>query len=310
MRVLMTSFFTVALLFFSGIAGLGYQLVWTRMFAVGLGHELTSMLAVVAAFFGGLTAGAFLLDKRVSVSRRPALWYAGLELTIGLWALLSAFVIPIVNDWARAWLGVEPGLLHFWGVAFVVPFFALLPATLAMGATLPAADRWLAQIKADPRQIALAYSVNTAGAVLGVLVASYALMPLLGYRHTLLALAFINALVALSAGLFYFRKPELSLPEKTKVKKTHKQPPPLFWRLLITGFLGIAYEVVTVRVMAQVLEGTVYSFAAVLAVYLTGTAIGAGLYHHYGRNRDGDRLLTSLLFSLSLVCLAGLRRFI
>lgn len=306
MRVLMTSFFTVALLFFSGIAGLGYQLVWTRMFAVGLGHELTSMLAVVAAFFGGLTAGAFLLDKRVSVSRRPALWYAGLELTIGLWALLSAFVIPIVNDWARAWLGVEPGLLHFWGVAFVVPFFALLPATLAMGATLPAADRWLAQIKADPRQIALAYSVNTAGAVLGVLVASYALMPLLGYRHTLLALAFINALVALSAGLFYFRKPELSLPEKTKVKKTHKQPPPLFWRLLITGFLGIAYEVVTVRVMAQVLEGTVYSFAAVLAVYLTGTAIGAGLYHHYGRNRDGDRLLTSLLFSLSLVCLAGL----
>ncbi|WP_431065299.1 fused MFS/spermidine synthase [Methylotuvimicrobium sp.] len=302
----MASFVAVVLLFLSGVAGLGYQLVWTRMFAVGLGHELTAMLAVVAAFFGGLTLGAFVLDKWVSVSRRPALWYAGLELIIGLWALVSAFVIPTANDWARAWLGVEPGLLHFWFVAFLVPFFALLPATLAMGATLPAADRWLAQIKADPRQIALAYSVNTAGAVLGVLVASYALMPLLGYRQTLFALAFINALVALSAGLFYFLKSELSLPEKTRVIKAHKQPLPLFWRLLITGFLGIAYEVVTVRVMAQVLEGTVYSFAAVLAVYLTGTAIGAGLYHRFGRNRDGDRLLTSLLFSLSLFCLTGL----
>ncbi len=302
----MASFVAVVLLFLSGVAGLGYQLVWTRMFAVGLGHELTAMLAVVAAFFGGLTLGAFVLDKWVSVSRRPALWYAGLELIIGLWALVSAFVIPTANDWARAWLGVEPGLLHFWSVAFLVPFFALLPATLAMGATLPAADRWLAQIKADPRQIALAYSVNTAGAVLGVLVASYALMPLLGYRQTLFALAFINALVALSAGLFYFLKSELSLPEKTRVKKAHKQPLPLFWRLSITGFLGIAYEVVTVRVMAQVLEGTVYSFAAVLAVYLTGTAVGAGLYHRFGRNRDGDRLLTSLLFSLSLFCLTGL----
>lgn len=302
----MASLLAVVLLFLSGVAGLGYQLVWTRMFAVGLGHELTSMLAVVAAFFGGLTAGAFLLDKRVSVSRRPALWYAGLEVIIGIWALFSAFVIPTVNDWARIWLGVEPSLLHFWGVAFIVPFFALLPATLAMGATLPAADRWLAQIKADQRQTALAYSANTAGAVLGTLAASYVLMPVLGYRHTLIALAFVNGLVALSAGLFCLRNAELSLPGKARVKKANKQPSPLFWRLLITGFLGIAYEVVTVRVMAQVLEGTVYSFAAVLAVYLTGTAIGAALYHRYGRNRDGDRLLTSLLFSLSLVCLAGL----
>lgn len=301
----MASFFTVALLFLSGVAGLGYQLVWTRMFAVGLGHELTSMLAVVAAFFGGLTAGAFILDRRISISRRPALWYAGLELTIGIWASISAFSIPVVNDWARTWLGVEPGVMHFWSVAFLVPFLALLPATLAMGATLPAADRWLAQIKADQRQTALAYSANTAGAVLGTLVASYGLMPLLGYRDTLFALAFVNALVALSAGLFYLRKAEVSIG-KARVKKAHKQASSLFWRLLITGFLGIAYEIVTVRVMAQVLEGTVYSFSAVLAVYLTGTAIGAGFYHRYGRNRDGDRLLTGLLFSLSLACLIGL----
>lgn len=302
----MVSYSAVALLFLSGVAGLGYQLVWTRMFAVGLGHELSSLLAVVAAFFGGLTAGAFLLDKRISMSRRPALWYAGLEVIIGFWALFSAFIVPIANDWARTLLDVEPSSLHFWCIAFFVPFFALLPATLAMGATLPAADRWLAQIKADPHQTSLAYSANTAGAVLGTLAASYAVMPLLGYRHTLFTLAFINGLVALSAGLFCLRNAEFPHPKKAKAKKAHKQPQPLFWRLLITGFLGIAYEVVTVRVMAQVLEGTVYSFAAVLAVYLTGTAIGAALYHRYGRNRDGDRLLTSLLFSLSVTCLAGL----
>ncbi len=27
------------LFFFSGAAGLGYQMVWVRMFAAGLGHE-------------------------------------------------------------------------------------------------------------------------------------------------------------------------------------------------------------------------------------------------------------------------------
>ena len=53
----------------SGIAGLGYQIVWTKMFAVGLGHELPSVLAVVAAFFGGLSLGAWLLALRSNLRR-------------------------------------------------------------------------------------------------------------------------------------------------------------------------------------------------------------------------------------------------
>jgi spermidine synthase len=28
------------LVFLSGFAGLGYEIVWTRLFAVGLGHEI------------------------------------------------------------------------------------------------------------------------------------------------------------------------------------------------------------------------------------------------------------------------------
>ena len=36
----------------------GYEIVWTRLFAVGLGHEIPAVLAVVAAFFSGLALGA------------------------------------------------------------------------------------------------------------------------------------------------------------------------------------------------------------------------------------------------------------
>ena len=66
------------LLFLSGFAGLGYEIVWTRLFAVGLGHEIPAVLAVVAAFFSGLALGAWSLDRRVSVSRVPGRWYASL----------------------------------------------------------------------------------------------------------------------------------------------------------------------------------------------------------------------------------------
>ena len=45
-------------IFLSGIAGLGYEIVWTRMFSLALGHEIVAVLAVVAAFFSGLGLGA------------------------------------------------------------------------------------------------------------------------------------------------------------------------------------------------------------------------------------------------------------
>ena len=75
----------------SGFAGLGYQIVWTQQCALWLGHESAAVLAVVAAFFGGLAAGALTLGPRIERSPRPARWYAGCELVIALWSLLLVF---------------------------------------------------------------------------------------------------------------------------------------------------------------------------------------------------------------------------
>ena len=53
--------------------------------------------------------------------------------------------------------------------------------------------------------------------------------------------------------------------------------------LAATGLLGIGYEVLVVRVLSQVAENTVYTFAILLAVYLVGTALGAAAYGRWGR---------------------------
>src|SRR5207237_8876408 len=62
------------LFFLSGAAGLGYQMVWSKMFAAGLGHEMPAVLAVVCAFMGGMAIGAWTLDGVVARSRRPGYW--------------------------------------------------------------------------------------------------------------------------------------------------------------------------------------------------------------------------------------------
>ena len=44
----------VTLMIASGLAGLGYQIVWTQQSALWLGHEAAAVLAVITAVFGGM----------------------------------------------------------------------------------------------------------------------------------------------------------------------------------------------------------------------------------------------------------------
>jgi spermidine synthase len=141
---------------FSGAAGLGYQMTWTRMFATGLGHETPSMLAIVSAFMGGMALGAWTFDRRIARSRQPGRWYAALEAVIGLWAFVSVALIPFANSAALRLVGIDPSALRHWIIAFAIPLLALLPATVAMGATFrrspPMRGEWAPYMRRIPSE--------------------------------------------------------------------------------------------------------------------------------------------------------------
>lgn len=296
-----------AVFFLSGVCGLGYQMVWTRMFAIGLGHEMPSVLAVVAAFFGGLAFGSWLLDGTVSRSPRPGHWYVGLEVIIGSWACVSVVLVPWLNGAALELTGIEPTPLWHWTVAFAVPFVALLPATTAMGATLPAMERFVSPLAADGRVVGGLYGANTAGAVTGTLAGAFLLVPWLGFSATIVLLAALNFVCAVAAWAIAARRPTpLRRAESVYVAPTDLSAR---WRIgstvFVTGLLGIGYEVLAVRAMAQVLANTVYSFALALSVYLLCTAFGAALYQRYGRRATFAPVLSYLLCALSAACMGG-----
>ncbi|MEY2410707.1 MAG: spermidine synthase, partial [Verrucomicrobiota bacterium] len=153
----------------SGAAALGLQQIWTRMFATGLGHEVPALLAVITAFLGGMALGAWMLDRRIAASPEPHRWFQRLQVVIALWTVAGTCLIPQVNQLAIAWIGPEASALRQGLVSFLVPFLTLLPATAAMGATLPAMEHWLAAIAGNERALANVYAWNTAGAVVGTL---------------------------------------------------------------------------------------------------------------------------------------------
>jgi spermidine synthase len=284
----------------SGFAGLGYQVVWTQQAALWIGHELPAVLAVVTAFFGGLALGALALGGRIARSARPAHWYAGCELVIAAWSLVLAFGMAPASGALLALTGAEPGALWQGTVAFVGTFLLLLPATAAMGATLPAMERVTAGLRQGGRDVAGLYACNTFGAVLGVLATAFWLVPEIGLLRTIAICAALNLVCAIAA-LWLARSRAAAgshAPQAPGANATAMQ-----WTLAATGLLGIGYEVLVVRVLSQVTEDTVYTFALLLAVYLLGTAAGAALVHRAGVAaalwRDRLILLTAM------ACLAG-----
>lgn len=288
----------------SGVAGLGYQVSWLRQFSVGIGHELPSAMAVVSAFLAGLALGAFLLDKRISASARPGAWYAGLEVGIGLWSLVTILILPELNDAVVRWIGIDPSPWRHWSLAFALPFLALLPATMAMGGTFPAMERLAARLSGSGRNVASLYAINTAGALLGTLGITHFLLPSLGSGLTLGALALVNFACA-AATWFGPSRDERELVDSD----FQFVDAPSGWRLgalvFSTGLFGIGFEILAVRTMGQVLENTVYSFASGLSMYLAGTALGAAIYSRFlGGDRFQARLVQLLTAVVCAVALA------
>ena len=277
----------------SGIAGLGYQILWIRLFSVTFGNEVVSVMAVIGAFFFGLACGAFFLSAHIQQTRQPAKWYLGLEITIAVWALLLITFAPSYTRFFAQALGTSPPIwLHLF-VVFTSAFVLLFPATFAMGATLPALERAARSLNHEHTAIAGLYSINTMGAVFGTLGATFLLIPRWGLTNTTLAFVFLNFFCA---AVVFFLQRELSLrippalhpttQFSSKVSsnslrawlfrvRSHSR---LVKTLFLTGAAGIGYEVLAIRVISQVMEDTVYTYALALAIYLLGTALGAYVY--------------------------------
>ncbi|MEW6157065.1 MAG: fused MFS/spermidine synthase [Verrucomicrobiota bacterium] len=292
----------------SGACGLACQMVWSRQFALGLGHELPSVLAVLAALFGGLALGAWILDERIQRSPIPGQWYGGLEIIIGVWSLCLAPLIPWANEIVLSWIGLEASFARHWLIAFGLPFLLLLPATFAMGATFPAMERFIAPCFEREHCIGALYAANTFGAVVGVLAATFWVMPALGFRQTMIAVALLNIACGLAALALQrkYRPPSENHFSDKRVESSAVAPSKRwFITILFTGLLGIGYEVLGIRVLAQVFENTIYSYASALIVFLLATAIGAALYQRLLRTVSAENLLSLLLACTAFACIAG-----
>ena len=131
-----------------------------------------------------------------------------------------------------------------------------------------------------------------------LLASAFLLLPALGYTATTVVFASINLLVAaISFALWRARRAPVDREDTERERRLPGAR--LAVTLFVTGLLGIGYEVLAVRVMGQVLENTVYSFAAGLCAFLVGTSIGGALYQRFLAHKTRPMIVHALLILLA-----------
>src|SRR5215813_6371989 len=84
-------FWLLCCFFCSGLAALIYETAWTHEFAFVFGTSELAVVTVLAAYMGGLAAGAALAGRYGGRLSRPVLAYGLLELGIAI----AALAVPV-----------------------------------------------------------------------------------------------------------------------------------------------------------------------------------------------------------------------
>ena len=277
----------------SGFSALAYEVIWVRLLGDLFGHTAYAVQAVLAVFFGGLALGSYLSDRFGLKGRDLLKVYAAVEVFVGAAGLIFPLTVNLLTPLydSDAPLGLETGGAHLFRLA--VATLLLIVPTVLMGATFPLIVKWQSARDEGSGGVATLYTVNTLGGALGAWATAFLLVPLLGVTYALAAAALGNliaALFALSAGAVKGATAGADVTEDEAVAaaesgtqaETSRAPTGLLALFLfITGFVAISLEVLWTRALDQVLSGTIYSFATVLAVFLLGTALGSWLYRRF-----------------------------
>lgn len=273
----------------SGAAALMYEVVWTRLLTLHMGHGLAAASAVLAAFMGGLAAGAGAAARFAShLSPRRALHtYAALEIAIAALALLLPLGLLAVRPLLASTYADGTGGGLFALVRLSTSVLLLSIPAACMGATFPIASRWIVRASATAaRDAGGLYAANTLGAAAGAILAGFWLIPALGLRGTTLAGVALNAIAAAGAWMIA-RSPQVSPAAGAKAPALQTKPKDLApessrpWiaaaALGVSGFASLTLQVVWTRLLVQILGPTTYAFSTVVAIFIIGIAIGAAI---------------------------------
>lgn len=265
-----------------------YEVVWFQLLELVIGSSAVSLGVLLGTFMGGMCLGSLLYARIAPRSWHPLRVYAVLECLIGLMAIVLLVAVPRIGGLYAPWAG---GGLAGITVRALAAAVCLLPPTLLMGATLPAVARW---VEASPKGVSWLgyfYGGNTAGAVLGSLLAGYYLLRVHDVAVTTYVGVALNALVAIVAFAVAQRAAfdgASDQPRTAALASTGDHG--VLVAIGLSGLTALACEVLWTRTLSLLFGATTYTFSLILAVFLAGLGLGSAVGAMLARELERPRL--------------------
>jgi len=282
----------------SGAAALALELLWMRSAGLILGATAPTVATVLACYFAGLGLGAAAASRP---SARPVRRYALLELGAAAATLWSVAVLRTLALPAAQRVLAASGSAARVGAVGV----AVLPATICLGATLPAIGDALVLPGTVGWRGGLLYALNTLGGALGIGAMGFGLPAAIGVPASYGIATVTSAL----AGMLALAVGESGTAARPAVREPGR-PARLHAVAAGAGAVGLALEVLWTRLFAQVLHNSVYSFATVSLVFLVALASGAALGAVILRRVSGASVAATSLVAAALATISGVWIFV
>ena len=290
----------------SGLAGLVYEVVYSKALAVTFGSTALASYTVLATYMGGMALGAWLGGFLADRAKSSLKAYAVCELIIGLYAVVTPQLFELIQAvYVRVSLDVAPD------AAWLTPFKLALGAgclsipTILMGATLPFMFKYLRTLGvSSSRSIAPLYAANVAGAAIGSVLAGYFLLPAVGRNGG----TYIAAIISLIIALYVLDRQKkasenvsLSSAISAKINTTNdvvdtksiaKFGVMATLVLFVGGTVTLGLEVNSMHLLAIVAGNSVYAFGLMLSTFLAGLGIGSIVGEKLTQNFSRIKILT------------------
>ncbi|MDQ1316826.1 MAG: spermidine synthase, partial [Candidatus Poribacteria bacterium] len=217
--------------FVSGMSGLIYEVIWTRLLGLVFGNTVFANSTVLTAYMAGLALGSYLSAKYADKLKRALKSYALLEIGIGIYCFFIPFIISLLgNIYIPIQRNFELSFYPLNLLRFILCFFVLLIPTTLMGATLPIFSRfYVEQNENFGHGVGRIYSVNTFGAFVGTILSGFLMIAYLGINYTIIIAVVGNlgaAIVCLLIDRKKLKSQAFSPEEKTKKIKPNKKEKP------------------------------------------------------------------------------------
>ena len=180
----------------TGLSSFMYEVGWIRMLALVLGSSTHAFELMLSAFILGIAFGGLWVRRRIEAAGDTVRLLGWVQLAMGLAALGTLPVYGLTFGAMEALLAVlarsEAGYSVFNVASHALCLAVMFPAAFCAGMTLPLATVSLLRRGAGERAIGQVYAVNTAGAIVGVLLAVHLGFTLLGLKGLIVAGAAID----------------------------------------------------------------------------------------------------------------------